>query len=106
MKYATIQKLTGGSPNHLKPDLQHPDNPLPILKDQKEPHIGGGGGQTRPPAKEQGGGGNRTPPRGGGVFPPPPPPPPPLEGGVGARGSLRNTTRGERDETGTFVSAY
>ena len=44
MKYPNIRRFPGGASNDLKPDLQHPDNPLPILKDQKEPHIGGGGG--------------------------------------------------------------
>jgi len=44
MKYPSIQRSPGGASNDLVPDLQHPDNPLPILKEQKEPHIGGGGG--------------------------------------------------------------
>ena len=44
MKYPNIRRFPGGASNDLKPDLQHPDNPLPILKDQKEPHVGGGGG--------------------------------------------------------------
>jgi arylsulfatase len=44
MKYPNIRRFPGGASNDLKPDLQHPDNPLPILKDQKEPHLGGGGG--------------------------------------------------------------
>ena len=44
MKYPNIRRFPGGASNDLKPDLQNPDNPLPILKDQKEPHLGGGGG--------------------------------------------------------------
>src|SRR5260221_366075 len=44
MKYPNIRRFPGGASNDFKPDLQHPDNPLPILKEQKEPHIGGGGG--------------------------------------------------------------
>jgi hypothetical protein len=44
MKYPNIKRFPGGASNDLKPDLQHPENPLPLLKDQKEPHVGGGGG--------------------------------------------------------------
>ena len=44
MKYPNIRRFPGGASNDLKPDLQHPENPLPLLKDQKEPHVGGGGG--------------------------------------------------------------
>ena len=60
MKYPNIRRFPGGASNDLMPDLQHPENPLPILKDQKEPHVGGGrrlirgyrqkrGGWLRPP---------------------------------------------------------
>src|SRR5260221_270870 len=44
IKYPNIKRFPGGASNDLKPDLQHPDNPVPLLKDQKEPHVGGGGG--------------------------------------------------------------
>ena len=44
MKYPNIKRFPGGASNDLKPDLQHPDNPLPLLKDQPEPHTAGGGG--------------------------------------------------------------
>jgi arylsulfatase A-like enzyme len=44
MKYPNIKRFPGGASNDLKPDLQHPENPLPLLKEQKEPHVGGGGG--------------------------------------------------------------
>jgi arylsulfatase A-like enzyme len=43
MKYPNINRFPGGSSNDLKPDLQHPENPLPLLKDQKEPPVGSGG---------------------------------------------------------------
>jgi len=44
MKYPSIKRFPGGASTDLVPDLQQPENPLPKLKDQKEPHIGGGGG--------------------------------------------------------------
>jgi hypothetical protein len=40
MKYPNIKRSAGGASTDLKPDLQHPEYPLAILKDQKEPHIG------------------------------------------------------------------
>jgi hypothetical protein len=42
MKYPNINP--GGASTDLVPNLQHPENPVPLLKDQKEPHVGGGGG--------------------------------------------------------------
>ncbi len=45
IKYPNITRFVGGASNDLVPDLQHPDNPVPLLKDQIEKlHIGGGGG--------------------------------------------------------------
>jgi len=44
MKYPSIKRFPGGASTDLVPNLQHPENPVPLLKDQKEPHIGGGGG--------------------------------------------------------------
>ena len=48
MKYPNIKRFVGGASNDLVPNLQHPDNPVPLLREQilnqKEPHIGGGGG--------------------------------------------------------------
>jgi len=44
MKYPNIKRFPGGASTDLKPDLQHPDNPVPLLKDQPEPHVQGGGG--------------------------------------------------------------
>lgn len=33
MKYPSIKRVPGGASNDLKPNLQHPDNPVPLLKD-------------------------------------------------------------------------
>jgi arylsulfatase len=45
IKYPNITRFVGGASNDLVPDLQHPDNPVPLLKDQIDRlHIGGGGG--------------------------------------------------------------
>jgi len=44
MKYPNIKRFPGGASNDLVPDLQHPDNPLPLLKGAPEPHVQGGGG--------------------------------------------------------------
>jgi arylsulfatase len=37
MKYPNIQRYPGGASNDLKPDLQHPENPVPLLKGAEEP---------------------------------------------------------------------
>jgi len=45
LKYPNIKRFVGGASNDLIPDLQHPDNPVPLLKDQIDNlHVGGGGG--------------------------------------------------------------
>jgi arylsulfatase len=45
MKYPSITRFPGGASTDLTPDLQHPENPLPLLRDQQQPQpIGGGGG--------------------------------------------------------------
>ena len=44
MKYPSIKRFPGGASNDLVPNLQDPENPLPLLKDQPEPRAGGGGG--------------------------------------------------------------
>ncbi len=43
MQYPNIKRFPGGASTDLVPDLQHPENPVPLLKDQPEPHLGGGG---------------------------------------------------------------
>ncbi len=45
LKYPNIKRFIGGASNDLIPDLQHPNDPVPLLKDQIDNlHIGGGGG--------------------------------------------------------------
>jgi arylsulfatase len=45
MKYPSINRFVGGASNDLVPNLQRPDDPVPLLKDQIERlRIGGGGG--------------------------------------------------------------
>jgi arylsulfatase len=45
MKYPSITRYVGGASNDLVPNLQHPEDPVPLLKDQIERlHIGGSGG--------------------------------------------------------------
>ena len=45
IKYPNITRYVGGASTDLVPDLQHPDNPVPLLKDQIDRlHIGGSGG--------------------------------------------------------------
>ena len=48
MKFPNIRRFVGGASNDLIPNLQNPDNPVPLLKEQIErmgdPHAQGGGG--------------------------------------------------------------
>jgi arylsulfatase A-like enzyme len=45
IKYPNITRYVGGASTDLVPDLQHPSNPVPLLKDQIDRlHIGGAGG--------------------------------------------------------------
>jgi arylsulfatase len=45
IKYPNITRYVGGASTDPVPDLQHPENPVPLLKDQIDRlHIGGGGG--------------------------------------------------------------
>ncbi len=48
MKFPNIRRFVGGASTDLIPDLQHPENPVPLLKEQiekhMEPHVQGGGG--------------------------------------------------------------
>ena len=45
MKFPNIKRFPGGASTDLIPNLQNPDNPTPLLKDQTNPHgaVGGGG---------------------------------------------------------------
>jgi arylsulfatase A-like enzyme len=45
VKYPNIKRSPGGASNDLVPNLQTPDNPVPLLKDTLDKvHVGGGGG--------------------------------------------------------------
>jgi arylsulfatase A-like enzyme len=45
LSYPNVKRFVGGASNDLVPDLQHPDNPVPLLKQQiQEIHVMGGGG--------------------------------------------------------------
>ena len=48
MKFPNIQRFVGGASNDLVPNLQRPDDPVPLLRQQierrGEPHVQGGGG--------------------------------------------------------------
>jgi arylsulfatase A-like enzyme len=48
MKFPNIKRFVGGASTDLLPNLQNPENPAPLLKqeieEQGDPHIGGGGG--------------------------------------------------------------
>ncbi len=44
MKYPNIKRSPGGASTDLIPDLQHPENPLPLWKGVSVPMVGGGGG--------------------------------------------------------------
>ncbi len=48
MKFPNITRFVGGGSNDLVPNLQHPDDPVPLLRDQiermGEPHVQGSGG--------------------------------------------------------------
>jgi arylsulfatase len=39
-----IKRFVGGASNDLRPDLQHPDNPVPLLDLKKSPQVKGSGG--------------------------------------------------------------
>ena len=44
VKYPSIKRFPGGASNDLRPDLQHPDNPVPLVDPNKAPPVKGGGG--------------------------------------------------------------
>lgn len=48
MKYPNMPRFVGGAANDLVPNLQRPDDPVPLLRQQIErmgkPHVQGGGG--------------------------------------------------------------
>ena len=44
MKYPNIKRFPGGASTDLKPDLQHPENPVPALRTNPNPHPVSSGG--------------------------------------------------------------
>jgi arylsulfatase len=44
VKYPSIKRFPGGASNDLVPDLQHPENPLPLIDIKKPVNVKGGGG--------------------------------------------------------------
>ena len=42
--YPSIKRFPGGASNDLRPDLQHPENPLPLMDMKQQPRVKGGGG--------------------------------------------------------------
>ena len=44
VEYPSIKRFPGGASNDLKPNLQTPDNPLPLIDIKKPPKVKGGGG--------------------------------------------------------------
>ena len=44
VKYPSIKRFPGGASNDLMPNLQHPDNPVPLLKNLPAEPAGGSGG--------------------------------------------------------------
>ena len=43
VKYPSIKRYPGGASNDLIPDLQHPENPVPLVDPSKVPPVKGGG---------------------------------------------------------------
>ena len=44
IEFPSIKRFVGGASNDLRPDLQHPDNPVPLLDLKKPPRVKSGGG--------------------------------------------------------------
>jgi len=42
--FPSIKRVPGGASNDWRPDLQHPDNPVPMVNMKKPPRIKGSGG--------------------------------------------------------------
>lgn len=43
IKYPSIKRFPGGASNDLMPNLQHPENPVPVLDVNNPPRVKGGG---------------------------------------------------------------
>jgi arylsulfatase A-like enzyme len=44
VEFPSIKRFPGGASNDLRPNLQTPDNPLPLVDTKKPPHVKAGGG--------------------------------------------------------------
>jgi hypothetical protein len=44
VEYPSIRRTPGGASTDWRPDLQRPDNPVPLLDMKNPPHIKAGGG--------------------------------------------------------------
>jgi hypothetical protein len=44
IEFPSIKRFVGGASNDLRPDLQHPDTPVPLLDLKKPPRVKSGGG--------------------------------------------------------------
>ena len=42
--YPSIKRVSGGASNDWRPNLQNPDNPVPLLDLKNPPKVKGGGG--------------------------------------------------------------
>jgi hypothetical protein len=42
IEFPSIKRFVGGVSNDLRPDLQHPDNPVPLLDVKKPPNVKAG----------------------------------------------------------------
>jgi hypothetical protein len=42
--YPSIKRFPGGASNDWRPNLQEPNNPVPLMDMKNPPHIKGGGG--------------------------------------------------------------
>jgi hypothetical protein len=44
IEYPSIKRYAGGASNDLRPNLQHPENPVPLLDLKNPPRVQAGGG--------------------------------------------------------------
>ena len=44
IEYPNIKRFVGGASNDLRPNLQHPENPVPLLDLKNPPRVQAGGG--------------------------------------------------------------
>ena len=44
VEFPSIKRFPGGASNDLRPNLQNPENPLPLIDMKKPPRVKAGGG--------------------------------------------------------------